>query len=194
MDVNAEAADLVVREGIQVTENTVKLAGAGLRNVAALLLALSRQDYKVVGQANAARLARDPNPPLVIQIKEEDLPRFRKIAEKEIGVLYLPVRKKGSESGLVSIISTQTYAASLNYIMEMLGYPVPARTQGDSPAKKSPSRALQEKCSSGRGIGSNQPHQMNDSEQKPSVKERLRQLKVLSEQPQTLEKVREKIR
>ena len=59
MDVSAEAADLVVKEGLQATETAVKLAGSGIKNVAALLLALSKQDYKVIGQASAARLARD---------------------------------------------------------------------------------------------------------------------------------------
>ena len=39
MDVSAEAADLVVKEGIQATESAVKLAGSALKNVAALLLA-----------------------------------------------------------------------------------------------------------------------------------------------------------
>lgn len=57
MDVSAEAADLVVKEGLQATETAVKLAGSGIKNVAALLLALSKQDYKVIGQASAARLA-----------------------------------------------------------------------------------------------------------------------------------------
>ena len=56
MDVSAEAADLVVKEGLQATETAVKLAGSGIKNVAALLLALSKQDYKVIGQASAARL------------------------------------------------------------------------------------------------------------------------------------------
>ncbi len=45
MDVSAEAADLVVKEGLQATETAVKLAGSGIKNVAALLLALSKQDY-----------------------------------------------------------------------------------------------------------------------------------------------------
>jgi len=79
MDVSAEAADLVVKEGIQATEGAVKLAGSALKNVAALLLALKRQDNKVVGQTNAKRLARDPAPNLVIPLKREDtgVPHFR---------------------------------------------------------------------------------------------------------------------
>ena len=40
MDVSAEAADLVVREGLQATEAAAKLTGDALKNVAALLLAV----------------------------------------------------------------------------------------------------------------------------------------------------------
>lgn len=138
MDVSAEAADLVVKEDLQATETAVKLAGSGIKNVAALLLALSKQDYKVIGQASAARLARDPNPPAVVQIRAEDLSRFRKMAAKQYGVLYLPVRKRGDDSGLITIVSTQTYAANLNCIMEELGYPVPVK-EADEPKKQSPS-------------------------------------------------------
>ena len=47
MDVSGEAADLVAREGIQMSETALKLAATGLNNVAALLLALARANYKV---------------------------------------------------------------------------------------------------------------------------------------------------
>ena len=66
MDVSAEAADLVVREGIQATEAAAKLTGSALKNVAALLLALAKQDMKVVGRTTAQRLARDTSAPAVV--------------------------------------------------------------------------------------------------------------------------------
>ena len=60
MDVSAEAADVVVRESIQATEAAAKLTLEGVKNVAALLLAIAKQDMKVVGETTAKRLARDP--------------------------------------------------------------------------------------------------------------------------------------
>jgi len=117
MDVSAEAADLVVKEGIQATESAVKLAGSGLKNVAALLLALAKQDQKVVGQTSAKGLARDPAPAVVIPLKREDMRRFKKLA-KEYGILYFLAHKKGGESGCVNIVSNQNYAAQLNAVME----------------------------------------------------------------------------
>ena len=106
MDVSAEAADLVVKEGIQATESAVKLAGAGLKNVAALLLALQRQDNKVVGKTSAKRLARDPAPAVVIPLKREDMGRFKKLA-KEYGILYFIAQKRGSTAGYVNVVSNQ---------------------------------------------------------------------------------------
>lgn len=112
MDVSAEAADLVVKEGIQATESAVKLAGSAVKNVAALLLALQRQDNKVIGKTTAKRLARDPAPAEVIPLKKEDMRQFKKLA-KEYGILYFFAQKKGNESGYINVVSNQNYAAQL---------------------------------------------------------------------------------
>ena len=193
MDVSAEAADLVVKEGLQATETAVKLAGSGIKNVAALLLALSKQDYKVIGQASAARLARDPNPPAVVQIRAEDLSRFRKMAAKQYGVLYLPVRKRGDDSGLITIVSTQTYAANLNCIMEELGYPMPVK-EADEPKKAVP-LAPSEKASNERGSISTASQERTTDDARSSVLEKLEAMRQLSAERNTDRiKVKEHIR
>ena len=55
MDVSAETADLVVKESLQATESAAKLLGSGVKNVAALLLAIAKDNYKVVGKTNSKR-------------------------------------------------------------------------------------------------------------------------------------------
>lgn len=190
MDVSAEAADLVVKEGIQATESAVKLAGTGLKNVAALLLALAKQDYKVVGKTNSKRLARDSAPALVIPLKKEDMGNFQKLA-KEYGVLYFLAQKKGNESGYVNIVSNQNYAAQLNAVMEALNYPIPQKAQEEEPPKKATPRVRQEKSSPERGTGSTpSPKIAEGTEQKPSVKKRLEGLRAASEQTRTPEQTR----
>lgn len=195
MDVSAEAADLVVKEGIQAAESAAKLAGAGLKNVAALLLALAKQDYKVVGKTNSKRLARDPAPAVVIPLKKEDAGRFQKMA-KEYGVLYFFAQKKGNESGYVNIVSNQNYAAQLNAVMEALSYPIPQKAQEDEAQKKARSRAPQERSSPERGSGSNPSQEtVTVTERKPSVKKRLEGLKAASEQTRSApEKIKERTR
>lgn len=191
MDVSAEAADLVVKEGIQATESAVKLAGTGLKNVAALLLALSKQDYKVVGKTTANRLARDNSAPaLVVPLKKEDTAKFQKLA-KEYGVLYFLAQKKGNESGYVNIVSNQNYAAQLNAVMEALAYPIPQKAPEEEAPKKARPRAPQERSSPERGTGSNPSLTVEtDTDRKPSVKKRLEGLRIASEQTRAQEQVK----
>lgn len=181
MDVSGETADLLAKEGIQAAETALKLAGNGLKNVAALLLALSKDDYKVVGKTNSKRLARDPAPAEVIRLKKEDIPQFEKLA-KEYGILYFFAQKRGSDSGMVDIVSNQNYAALLNAAMESLHYPIPAKQepQEEQAAKKAPSRAQPERSSPERGSGLN-PQRTDTTPEKPSVRGRLAALKTASE-------------
>ena len=58
MDVSGDVADLMVKEGIQLTEASIKLLAAGGKNLAAFLWALSRDSKKLVGKTNMARLLR----------------------------------------------------------------------------------------------------------------------------------------
>ena len=193
MDVSAEAADLVVKESLQATESAAKLAGTGLKNVAALLLALAKGNEKVVGKTNSKRLARDPAPAEVIRIKKEDMGQFQKLA-KEFGILYFFAQKKGNTSGYVNVVSTQNYTAQLNAVLEEMGYPIPQRAQEEETPKKARARAPQVKSSRERGTGST-PSQTEAAEQKPSVRKRLEALKTMSEQTRSgPERVKEKTR
>ena len=191
MDVSAEAADLVVKEGIQATESAVKLAGAGLKNVAALLLALQRQDNKVVGKTSAKRLARDPAPAVVIPLKREDMGKFKKLA-KEYGILYFLAQKKGGSTGYVNIVSNQNYAAQLNAVMEAMQYPIPQKAQEGEPSKKMNPRAPQERSSPEHGSGWN-PSQPEGTDIE-SVRAQLEGLKAMSRGTHTRERTHEKIR
>ena len=56
MDVSAETADLVVKESLQATESAAKLLGSGVKNVAALLLAIAKDNYT----ASTTRATRCP--------------------------------------------------------------------------------------------------------------------------------------
>ena len=181
MDVSAEAADVVVRESIQATEAAAKLALEGMKNVAALLLAIAKQDMKVVGQTTAKRLARDPAPAVVIPIKAEDKGKFQKLA-KDFGVLYFIAQKKGNNSGILNVVSNQNYAAQLNAVMEQMGYPIPQKAREDAP-KNVKSRAPQEKSSPERGSGS-KPSRTTAAaaKQDSATKKKLDQLQRLAAQ------------
>ena len=182
MDVSAEAADVVVRESLQATEAAAKLTLEGVKNVAALLLAIAKQDMKVVGQTTAKRLARDPAPAVVIPIKAEDKAKFQKLA-KEFGVLYFFAQKKGNDNGMLNVVSNENYAALLNAIMQQLRYPIPQKEQEEDTQKKAKSRAPQKKSSPERGSGL-KPSQTTAAAVEPDspTKKKLDQLQRLAAQ------------
>lgn len=179
MDVGGQAADELLKDSMQIAETAVKLAGTGLKNVAALLMALSKQDYKVVGQTSSKRLARDPTPAAVFHLKREDIPQFRRLA-REHGVLYFLAMKRGNENGIVNVVTNQKYVASINMVMEELRYPIPGREERAAPKKAVP-RVPQDKCSPERGNGSARS-KMTPTDKKPSVKARLATLKAASKE------------
>ena len=182
MDVSAEAADVVVRESLQATEAAAKLTLEGMKNVAVLLLAIAKQDMKVVGQTTANRLPRDPAPAVVIPIKAEDKAKFQKLA-KEFGVLYFFAQTKGNDNGMLNVVSNENYAALLNAIMQQLGYPIPQKEQEEDTQKKAKSRAPQKKSSPERGSGL-KPSQTTAAAVEPDspTKKKLDQLQRLAAQ------------
>lgn len=181
MDVSGEVADLMVKEGLQAGETAVKLAASGIKNVAALLLALSQSDRKIIGKTSAKKLTKDPTPAMVLSLRTDDLKRFQKLA-KEYGVLYIIARPKGKEGGTVDVISNERYSAKLNAIYQAMGYPLPERqVQGkeakakEDDAKKAVPRAQQGRSSPGRGNGWKVRTGTDEAvpEGKPSVRTRL---------------------
>ena len=56
MNTGGDAADLMVRESIQITESSIKLAGLGAKNLAALLIALAQDNQKLQGKTTLKRL------------------------------------------------------------------------------------------------------------------------------------------
>lgn len=170
MDVSGEAADLIIKEGVQITGEVVKMAAGGISTAAALLLAIAKENYKVVGKTSAKKLAADPTPGVVVPVKREDIPQFQKLA-KEYGVLYCMAQKRGLESSTVDVISTQAYAANLNAVCQAMGYAVPQKQeQTEKAPKKAIPRSQQERSSPERGNGWNPQARTNE---KPSVRGRL---------------------
>ena len=198
MDVSAEAADVVVRESLQAADIAARLAADGMKNLAAFLIALEKQDFKLVGETTAKRLAKENAPAVVLEIKPEDVDRFKKLA-KEFGVLYFMVREKNSHSGMVNVVSNQNYAAQLNTVMEQMGYPITKKTKEEEAPKKAKPRAPQEKSSPERGNGLNpSPTMPETTEQKSPTKKRLEYLKKLAAEtnatPPKPEKAKGKVR
>ena len=177
MNTSGETAELVVKEGIQITESAVKLAGLGAKNLAALLIAIAKENPKLSGKTGLKRLIQDGEELTIFSVKQEDLKGFQ-MESKRYGVLFYPVINKVEKTGTVEIMAKAKDAKQINRIFERMGYPAPVR---EDAAKKASARAPSENSSKERGNGARISTEMA-SEKKPSVRAQMQELKKVSEQ------------
>lgn len=149
MDVSGEVADLMVKEGIQITEASIKLMASGAKNLTAFLWALAKDGKKLSGKTNMGRLLREGKELKVFRIKESDLPEFQAFAKKN--VLYAAVKDKRATDGTIDLVTNVDFVSQVNLFMERRGYGTP--TQEAAPKKADP-RAPQGRSSPQRGSGS----------------------------------------
>jgi len=177
----SEAADLMVREGIQITEASVKLLAAGSKNLAAFLLALAQDNKKLMGKTNMVRLLKERRGIGIFHIKAEDLKTFAAFARK-YGILYSAVKEKNNSTGIVDLMTNADSVSQVNRVLEKMGYIVPGKEQEDNAAKKAGPRARPGSSSPERGSGSNPSRtETRTTDEKPSVKGRLAALRAASE-------------
>lgn len=182
MDVSGDVADLMVKEGIQLTEESIKLLAAGSKNLAALLWALAKDEKKLVGKTGMARLIREGKELKVFRLKESDMEEFKKFAKKN--VLFSVVKDAKATDGVVDLVTNVDFVAQVNLFMERRGYPAPDRPQEDR-SKKADPRAPQGSSSPQRGSGSTPSRTRptrTTSDEKPSVKEKLDTLRTQAKQ------------
>ena len=124
MNTSGEVADLMAKEAIQMTESAVKLTALGVKNLAAIVMALANDDGKTEGVAKLKQMLKTGKQLCIMQIKEADLKKFNSEA-KNYGIMYRPVADKTNDNGLCDVIAFQDDIPRLNYIMEKLGYSAP---------------------------------------------------------------------
>ena len=193
MSTSGETADLMVREGIQITESALKLAGLGAKNLAALLIALANDNQKVAGKTTLKRLIQDREELTIFSIKEQDLAAFKK-ESTQYGVLYYPIINKAEKTGTVEIMAKAKDARQINRILERMGIDVPVR-QEDEGAKKEPSRVpsgeKSRECGTDTRAAATQS-MTNDPNQRPSVRKKVEAIKAQEAQREKGQPQREK--
>ena len=185
MNSSGEVADLMVKEGIQITESSVKLMALGAKNLAAIIMALVNEDNKLQGKTNLKNLLKAEKPLCIMQIKEDDLKKFQSEAKK-YGVLFTAVSDKTNDTGLCDIIAKQDDVTKLNYIMEKLDYAAPVientpdkedtEVNQDKVQSKNSTPRVNENPSGGRYTKRGDTER-TDSNSKPSVKKQINDIK-----------------
>lgn len=186
MNTSGEVADLMAKEAIQMTESAVKLTALGVKNLAAIVMALANDDGKTEGVAKLKQMLKTGKQLCIMQIKEADLKKFNAEA-KNYGIMYRPVADKTNDNGLCDVIAFQDDIPRLNYIMEKLGYSAteheiepeaPPDKAKDENSKNRPSRAerTNENPHGNKSI-SFEGTAKTDSGIKPSVRKKIEDIK-----------------
>lgn len=192
MNTSGEVADLMVKEGLQITEEVVKLTGLGAKNLAAIVIALLKEDNKLQGKTNLKKLLKSDKPLCIMQIKESDIKKFNSEANK-YGVLFTAVKDHTNDTGLCDIIAKQEDVTKLNYIMEKMGYaapdkeiePEPEPDNGktdEEPAKEEQSKNRNPRAKENQRESEYMKHGVTDEMEnptngKPSVKKKVEDIK-----------------
>ena len=192
MNTSGEVADLMAKEAIQMTESAVKLTALGVKNLAAIVMALANDDGKTEGIAKLKQMLKTGKQLCIMQIKEADLKKFNSEA-KNYGIMYRPVADKTNDNGLCDIIAFQDDIPRLNYIMEKLGYSATehdiepeAPEQAEAPPDKAKDENSKNRPSRAERTNEN-PHgnksisfedtAKTDSGIKPSVRKKIEDIK-----------------
>ena len=154
MNTGGDAADLMVRESIQITESSIKLAGLGAKNLAALLIALAQDNQKLQGKTTLKRLLSEGKELKVFPLKVDDISAFKDLS-KEYGVLFTPIINKAEKTAYCDVLAKAEDVSKINRIFEKMGYPAItlAPQQEEQQLKNAQSRAPQESSLNGRGSG-----------------------------------------
>ena len=117
MNTSSDAAEQIVRISLEGFEVAARLSGSGAKNVAALLVAIAKDQQKVKGKTTLTNMLKSGRPLKVFSIKTEDLKKFSEEA-KRYGVLFSAIVEKKNKDGMIDIMVREEDASKINRIVE----------------------------------------------------------------------------
>ena len=178
MEVSGEAADLVMKEGVQISEEAIKLLARGAKNLAALLYALAKDQKKLYGKVSMNRLLSEQRPIEVLPLRTEDFDEFKRRAKK-VGLLFAAVEDKKGDAPYLDVLTNIDHLSQANYILEQMGYQ-PKQLE-DAQLKKEQTPARPEPSLQKQRSGLTQGTISTSNEEKQPVRGRLAALRAAAE-------------
>ena len=117
MNTSSESAEQIVRLSLQGMEVALRISGSATKNIAALLLAIAKDQKKVKGKTSITNMLKSNKPLKVFSVKEEDLQKFSEEAKK-YGVLYSLIIDKNTKDGMADIMVYEEDSSKINRIIE----------------------------------------------------------------------------
>ena len=116
MDTSGDAAESIVRMSLQGLEVAVRLSGSGAKNIAALMIAILKDQKQTKGKTRLTNMLKSGKELKVFTVKEEDLRKFTEEA-KRYGVLFCALKSRGkSVDGMVDIMVRAEDASKINLV------------------------------------------------------------------------------
>ena len=138
---HGDAADEMVRMVLNGTEVAIKLTGSAAKNLAALLVAWSKNEKKVYGKTTMMKLLKSGEPLQVLSMTKEQYSKFKSMAKKK--VLYAPFLNKKRGDGKLDVVISEKSLPMVNHILKKIGYGEVAKPQPEveeTKKKDTPSR------------------------------------------------------
>lgn len=138
---HGDAADEMVRMVLNGTEVAIKLTGSAAKNLAALLVAWSKNEKKVYGKTTMMKLLKSGEPLQVLSMTKEQYSKFKGMAKKK--VLYAPFLNKKRGDNKLDVVISEKSLPMVNHILKKIGYGEVAKTQPEveeTKKKDTPSR------------------------------------------------------
>ncbi len=123
-----DAAEQIVKISLEGVDYAIRIAGAGAKNIAAMLMALMKSKksqpptLKVSGAERLKRMLKSGRPLDVFSVREKDIRVFAQEAKK-YGIVYCAVREKEPKAdGMVDVLVRKEDSPKINRVMERLQY------------------------------------------------------------------------
>lgn len=119
MNSSSDAAETMVRMGLQGTEFALKITGSATKQLTAIILAILKDKKQTKGKASLTKMLKTGKPLNVFSVRKEDLKTFQREA-KRYGILYTALidKKNKSLDGMVDILVREEDAPKINRIVE----------------------------------------------------------------------------
>lgn len=119
----SDSADELVKICIDGTDRILRIAGVGAKNIAMMLIAMSKEMKQTKGKTRLTNMLKTGKPLSIFTIKAEDLKKFSQEA-KRYGVLYcaLANKKNSKIDGMVDIMVRDEDASKLNRIAKRFNF------------------------------------------------------------------------
>ena len=136
MNHSGDAAEQIVRMGLEGVEVAAKITGSAAKEIALLLIAAlknnDKDSLKLKGKARLGSMLKSGKPLEIISIRERDLAKFSEGA-KEYGIVYCVLRNsKNNPDGLCDIMVKADDAPKISRLIERFEFATVDRARIDS--------------------------------------------------------------